>query len=401
MRYVQLDSLRGLAACSVVLCHSTNVLPGVYDDPRRFWWLTETPLAMLRAGHAAVIFFFVLSGFVLSLPFLKGPVSYPAFLFRRVCRIWIPYATAMVVAVGCAVWFHPAPVTGLSQWANQPIGFPNLQLILGHLLLVGAFANGTYDPVVWSLVYEMRISLLFPLLVLLLRLGAWWKVLGAAATLSVAELFLERLPFWSGSTDLPMTLHYAGLFVLGMVLARDMSKLQALYARLSFRTKSLLWLLALSCYGHQIWLFPDSKLQHVPLYRDGFTALGVSLFIMLALSPSRFSAWLERKPLVFLGKTSYSVYLYHAVILLSLVHCFFGRVPLVLLWLGTGVLTVAIAALSYQVIELPSIRLGRAFRLEPKLPAMQRVAPAANKSPRSADTSDPAAGDGAVAKIAL
>ena len=52
MRYVQLDSLRGLAACSVVLCHATNVLPGVYDNPDRLWWLTETPLALLRDGHA-------------------------------------------------------------------------------------------------------------------------------------------------------------------------------------------------------------------------------------------------------------------------------------------------------------------------------------------------------------
>ena len=122
MRLQQLDSLRGLAACSVVLCHATNVLPAVYDDPRRLWWLTETPLALLRAGHAAVVFFFVLSGYVLVLPFLKGPVSYPSFVVRRLCRIWIPYVTAMIAAVGCAMWFHPSPVSGLSHWANRPIG---------------------------------------------------------------------------------------------------------------------------------------------------------------------------------------------------------------------------------------------------------------------------------------
>jgi peptidoglycan/LPS O-acetylase OafA/YrhL len=69
MRYTQLDSLRGLAACTVVFCHATNVLPAVYDDPGRAWWLTETPLGLLRAGSAAVDFFFVLSGFVLALPF--------------------------------------------------------------------------------------------------------------------------------------------------------------------------------------------------------------------------------------------------------------------------------------------------------------------------------------------
>src|SRR5512138_1450038 len=124
MRQTQLDSLRGLAACSVVLCHAGNILPAVYDDPQRLWWLTKTPLALLRAGHAAVVFFFILSGYVLVLPFLKGPVSYPAFAWRRICRIWIPYVIAMTVAIGCALCFHREPVAGLSHWANQPIHGP-------------------------------------------------------------------------------------------------------------------------------------------------------------------------------------------------------------------------------------------------------------------------------------
>ena len=367
MRCVQLDSLRGLAACAVVLCHATNVLPGFYDEPYRYWLLTGTPLGLLRAGHAAVIFFFVLSGFVLTLPFLKGSVSYPAFIGRRICRIWIPYTVAMVVTVCCALWFYPTPVPGLSRWANSSIAFPDAPLIVDHLLLVTTFANGTYNPVIWSLVHEMRISLVFPVLVLLLRLGVWWRVLGAAASLSFASLVVERLPFWSASADLHMTLHYAGFFVLGMLLARDMPRLQACYGRFSFRSKAWLWLLALACYSHQAWFFPSSRLQRVPLYRDGLIAVGVALFVFFALSPSRFSAWLEGKALVFLGKISYSVYLFHAVILLSLVHSFFGRVPMGLLWVGTGLLTVGIAALAYQVIELPAIRLGRAIRFEKRL----------------------------------
>ncbi len=75
---------------------------------------------------------------------------------------------------------------------------------------------------------------------------------------------------------------------------------------------------------------------------------------------------LSAKGLVFLGKISYSVYLYHAVILLSLLHCLWGKVPLSLIWLATGALTLGVATLSYAVIGLPSIRLGRAVRLEPR-----------------------------------
>lgn len=365
MRYQQLDSLRGLAACSVVFLHATSILPAIYDNPHPSWWLNATPLALLRAGYPAVIFFFVLSGYVLALPFLKGPVAYWPFIVRRVCRIWIPYVAAMCLSIVCALWFYPTHVSGLSGWANQDLPFPSLKLLLNHVLLIGSFDSQTYNRVFWSLVYEMRISLAFPLLALLLRLGAWWKVLGAAMMLSMAELAVERLPIWSGSSELPMTLHYAGLFVVGMLLAREMPTLQKVFARIPFQVKVLLCLFAAACYVHENWLLPQSRLQHIPMFRDGLIALAVSFFIILAFSSSRTSAWLSGRIPVFLGKISYSVYLYHVVILLSLLHCFYGRVSLGMIWFGSAALTVAVAVLSYHAIELPAIRLGRKIRLEP------------------------------------
>lgn len=371
MRYHQLDSLRGLAACSVVLLHATNILPAIYDNPVPIWWLNWPPLALLRAGYPSVIFFFILSGYVLALPFLKGPVAYWPFIVRRVCRIWIPYAAAMVVSIACALWFYPSHVSGLSHWANQAVPFPSLRLLLNHIFLIGSFDSQTYNRVFWSLVYEMRISLVFPLLVLLLQLGAWWKVLGAAVALSLTELAVERLPIWSGSNELPMTLHYAALFVVGMLLAREMPRLRSVFARVPLQVKTLLCVLALLCYVHENWLLTESRLQHIPLFRDGLIALAVSFIIISAFSSSRISAWLSGGIPVFLGKISYSVYLYHVVILLSLLHCFYGKVSLGEIWFATAVLTLAVAILSYYAIELPSIRLGRKIRLEPRLAVIQ------------------------------
>ena len=209
----------------------------------------------------------------------------------------------------------------------------------------------------------MRISLLFPFPVLLLQLGQWWKVLGAAIALSIAELAVERLPIWSGSNEFPMTLHYAALFVVGALLAREMPRLQSLFTRIPLHVKGLLCLLALACYVHENWLFPASRLQHMPLFRDGLIALAVSFFIVFAFSSLRISAWLSGRIPDFLGKISYSVYLYHVVILLSLLHCFYGTVSVTAIWLWTAVLTVAVSTLSYYTIELPSIQLGRKLSL--------------------------------------
>src|SRR5262249_7776852 len=67
-RFAGLDGLRGLAAFSVFLGHTVRLIPG----PRLSDRLMESPLRVLWDGTAAVDLFFVLSGFVLSLPFV-GP----------------------------------------------------------------------------------------------------------------------------------------------------------------------------------------------------------------------------------------------------------------------------------------------------------------------------------------
>lgn len=92
-RFLELDGLRGIAAFTVILHHFCCM----YD-------LKEKPyLLPLVAGHSAVLLFFVLSGFVLSLPFWnKGTFGrYDAYLVRRIFRIYVPYVAAVgLAAVG-------------------------------------------------------------------------------------------------------------------------------------------------------------------------------------------------------------------------------------------------------------------------------------------------------------
>jgi peptidoglycan/LPS O-acetylase OafA/YrhL len=57
---------------------------------------------------------------------------------------------------------------------------------------------------------------------------------------------------------------------------------------------------------------------------------------------------------------SYSVYLIHFIILLYLVHLFYGRVPLLVIIVSCLVISLAASWQFYHFVEKPFMRLGRA-----------------------------------------
>src|ERR1700704_3301212 len=96
-RFYELDSLRGVAALTVVFHHFSRIC-----SPRVIYFLDRTPFRLLVAGHQAVILFFLLSGFVLTLPYKKNDrLNYGPFLVKRVCRIYLPYLGALALAILC------------------------------------------------------------------------------------------------------------------------------------------------------------------------------------------------------------------------------------------------------------------------------------------------------------
>ena len=105
-------------------------------------------MALVKSGDAAVILFFILSGFVLALPFLgaRAP-SYPGFLAKRVCRIYLPYLAAVALAIACAAILGDEALPGLSQWANAPWqdGF-GVGVLVGHATMLGSFTTRSTTP---------------------------------------------------------------------------------------------------------------------------------------------------------------------------------------------------------------------------------------------------------------
>jgi peptidoglycan/LPS O-acetylase OafA/YrhL len=362
----ELDSVRGLAALSVVFYHFSFIFPLIANDTSQqsSLWLINifkySPLRAAFAGYEAVLLFLILSGFVLSLPFYSAqPITYPAFLIRRICRIYLPYLGAVAVAVTLDAVFSRHGISTLSEWFNktwsQP---PTLALIIKHLVLVDSFDSAQYDPVLWSLVQEMRLSLIFPLLMLFSNRYNWKFSLGLGIAVGTFGSMLYY-GYLSYTNDLSFTLEGIGLFITGALLAKYRVSLVEAYCKLPGWSHYLLFGGGLLCYTFPWWMGYRGLLSSVPAIDDIVAAIGCAIMLMLALSSSRLSRLLLRQPLPFLGKISYSLYLYHAIVLFTMLNVLYGVLTLWLILPLAFVSTLIVASIGWYAIEAPAIALGK------------------------------------------
>jgi peptidoglycan/LPS O-acetylase OafA/YrhL len=351
-RYDELDSLRGLAAMVVVVGHALML----WNAPYPHWWelLYQSPLGILFASRDAVFVFFIMSGFVLFLPYItpEGPSPYPRYLIKRTCRIYLPYLFALAFAIGMDLLTY-RPLGDIFQ--KQPIGwtrpFP-AWAIWPHILFIGNTPFTVFNPPFWSLIQEMRISILFPLVALL------------ALRLRLLPGLLLGLAICYGGFRLPATssfafdtLAYSGLFLIGSLLARHLPQIRAFMERIHFTGRLLAVCVMFGFLKSTHFLkgnaFNDANV--VPLH-----SIGCALLVVLALTTVHFKRFLHTGPLRWVGKVSYSLYLLHAVILWSFVSLFWLHTThhILLILLAIAVSLVA-ADLAYRWVERPAILLGR------------------------------------------
>jgi Predicted acyltransferases len=97
-RIASLDGLRGIAALTVVLHHVVLAsVPSLADAFKNQsvhgglgWAMLYTPLHIVWAGPEAVCVFFVLSGYVLALPYLRTRFEPRSYYPRRFVRVFLP-----------------------------------------------------------------------------------------------------------------------------------------------------------------------------------------------------------------------------------------------------------------------------------------------------------------------
>lgn len=360
IRYGQLDALRGIAALTVVFSHFSLLAPLI--------GLRHTPLRVLCGGHEAVILFFVLSGFVLTLQ-IKGAhgLHYGEYALRRICRIYLPYSGAILVTYVCYRLANAGAINWAGPWFNAgwQSSLSEIDLVR-HLLFVLPFTTDQLDPVVWSLVYEMRISLIFPLIVLAVYHFPTWRSLFGAAVLSLAVCIYAVgarhyvLPASVSAEWLP-TVHYALMFVVGAALAKHRGDISARLSRAPAASgvAAILLVGSLSLYfAARLLSFVASGVLSDYLF-DWILTFAVSGMIACAISIAPLARRLQMAPLAFLGKISYSLYLFHAIVLFSVVHLAGARLGPTVSLILAAVLIIPVSYLGYLCLERPGIHLGR------------------------------------------
>lgn len=348
-----------------------------HSGGERFGLLKYTPVHALWAGYEAVIVFFILSGFVLSLPFWAGSGDYVGFMVKRVLRLYPAYLLAVGAGLLAMALLSRSPVPGASDWFNlgHPFARPSpVQVVKLSTLLVGQPFT-PLNTVFWSLEFEIRISLLFPLLILAM---AW---VGPARTLAltVAVVAADNLAAQLGHTHLHATLEYVPLFVLGAWMARERSSLTAALGAWSGARRWSLLAFGVLCYSWTWWVLPGTGF-HLQAVNDVLIAVGAAVFILMALGdPATKRAFSEHPTLLFLGRISYSLYLIHDLVLQVLVRETHSFLPLPVAVVLAVAVAIGLAALSFWIVERPSIELGRRLvkkgrlpRLPVRLPADQR-----------------------------
>jgi peptidoglycan/LPS O-acetylase OafA/YrhL len=303
-------------------------------------------------GGLGVTIFFVVSGFLITWLLLKeeskwGGISLRLFYLRRSLRIFPAFY---------AFWFLVVVILGVM--AGKPVVWPHA---ITAFFYVGnyyqAIANEWVTPLfhTWSLAIEEQFYLLWPAAFIALRNNAS-RV--RALLVGIPCIWAYRLLLvWLGVGEQYI---YASLetradhLLIGCLLAL------LLYENMAGRLWSVLSASSWSIFITFSLLAISSAVTVVRgyLYRDtlGFIVDPLLTVVLLVQAMSLAPGWLNWAPVRYVGRISYSVYLYH-MLAVALAAKLFGKLPLIIHLTGAVILVLLAASLSYYVIERPVLKL--------------------------------------------
>lgn len=362
-----LDALRGLAAMSVMLFHFFVVGVSPVHEPLAAA-LPAWVAGVIQQMFCGVDVFFVLSGFVIAFS-MDGQTTnlrYAGnFIMRRSLRLDPPYwvAAALMLAYFLMLW--PA------QWHDFYLQYGGVRGVAANLFYVQnlsfVYPAKSILDVSWTLCLEVQFYLTYLVVLvtghyagaLMARRGE--RLRRAVVVLSVSTIAVWSLMCWvqHPSEDF---IGQSWTFFLGV----------AVYGALTRGVPSIAVAVPLAILAS---LFAWKQEAH------HLAAVAAAGAIFTAGVAGRLSTLLAVRPLLYLGKISYSLYLLHMVIGLNLLA---WLSPMIngnglAAWLAVGMamaLSLVGAQMLHRFVEAPSNRLSQRLKRQRIVPSPTHVAEA-------------------------
>lgn len=338
-----LDGLRGLAALYVAVFHAWLWLAPAFNS-------VGNALPVIVNGFKAVPIFVCLSGFLIYRAVTAAtPFDLSRYAARRFRRVYPAYLGASLAFLLTAAWTRPEQL---------------LLVLVSQVFMLPAFGYPvSVNPPAWSLYVEVLFYLVLPVLVFATRRRPMLAAVVATVLMILAD---------NGQSPGLSLARYFGFGIIAAEWYRRRPPTGSL--------ATLITLAGLALVGQDLWFNRDWLIEMLsgpvggPLPFAGVSprysvTLGVGMTLLLAGVPgARWAALiLETAPLRALGAVSYSLFLWHAVVLAWELPLRFtptsidlaGLPPMPPTWFLPMVLVPAyltVAALSYLALERPFLR---------------------------------------------
>lgn len=362
-----LDGLRGIACLMVFLNHFMwfyypASLSGEVAQVHSAWdlfWI-RTPFNFFFNGSFAIAVFFVLSGFVLSAPFFHGGRRAEPLISiaKRIPRLGLPIIGSVVVAfvlihAHCYFSTEASAITR-SPWSTVALlTTPHLKdLITTPILTLFTWKYPYYNAPLWTMPIEFYASVLTFLLLSCFRFKEWRWLIYLFCILGFYKTYLP-------------------LFAAGVAL----NDLQKYYPRVlpsifSGLIRPFFLLLVFILGAYPFHLIPHSVyhfLRFSPFDYSTWHMIAAFLLLGCLIESPRLQAFFSHRWVLFFGHISFSLYLFHYIVLLSLgSFVFITLVPHTAYWiaaLSSGIISfivvIPLSLLMTKILDQPAVRLAQ------------------------------------------
>lgn len=327
-----------------------------------------------EAGPLGVVFFFVLSGYLITYLLCAeksqtGTISIRQFYLRRILRIWPLYYFVLILGFFILPQFEWFEV----HYQSQKLETHFLGNLLYYSIILPNIAYALYDAIpnigqAWSIGVEEQFYLIWPLLMLVF--GRSWRM--------IVVFMISIIALKAGV--LLLAQHSTAEWISPLKKFLAMSKMENmamgalgawwLYHR---REKIPAWVfrkwIPWACFAAVVALvyLTPAKIQ------NGIHLVHGVLFLLIIVNISnrpRGEEVMENSAFDFLGRISYGLYMYHMMVVVFSLHLFTFLFPDVrqltfgqntALYTFVTLLSIAVAGLSYRFLEMRFVRLKKKY----------------------------------------